>query len=386
MRNVVSKNVVDRIADQTGDWIAHRFGATTGFDPDYIPPIHTPFGDRDIYKATDTQSVIGEILAFASDNKSSVSQTSLSPWFREAGHDYLAYYKPYFNFGDDWGIYFDVDRMSNFIQDYGFGEDEALILHVLHHERFHFLVEHLCAVLVPPTHRGLYDNQPYDDYQRANKNGPFFPVEEALANAYALTRSYRRAPTSMSTANLVKELAKLCDQAPSGYRDYRLVCDPMSLYQGKRAKRDSWLKFFNNSFAVFFGALQQRQSISFNIFSQFVVSGTSPHVKQLLLTENQLAQVPVYLLYPVTSGASLLNYITPKKKLKEFYQFIESQYGVIYREGRSHGKLVQPSSGKKLNAWQRKNGKADLKHYQLKQAANWLGVPTEVLAEEFKNH
>ena len=376
------RNVINRIAEESWDRLRSSSSYATPFDPDYLPPSSGTCVNKEIVRAFDTETIIDEVSWFVKSGISSYSSAPNFSGFREEGTDFLAFYKSYFDHGQDWGIYFDVERMAEHIQNATFGDDRALIISIIHHERFHFLVEFFGA-LQEHFSQGAQGNLVYDRYNKANPRSPVKLVEEAMANAYALTRQYRKNVPGLTQRKVVEELARIDDLAPAGYRDYGKVC-----FRGYSARYSPHKQIsreqFNNSAALFFDAMSLGSQIDFSLFKDTIVAGSALHVPRLLLSNNQFASVPMYLLYPAQHSNSI-QFLTPGIKLKKFYRFLEAKYNVIYLEGSKHGKLFQPSTGKKRNAWKRKGSNSDLLPYHVRQAASWLEVSADVLAREAHN-
>ena len=373
------RNLIDRIASESGYPRKSYHGPSAPYDPDYVPSAPSVFGhNKNVHRALDTQTIVDEILSYVPH-----TLENSQGLYGESGDDVLACYKSFFHHQENWGIYFDVARMFDYVTHNSFGDDSSMILKVLHHERFHFLVEFLGAFLEPVT-SGLVGNQIYDSYQRVNGSSPRL-VEEAMCNAYALTRPYKSVNLRLKPKQIVSELAKICDKAPAGYRDYWQVCDPHGVPGSLAPHRQQISKdWFNNSVAIFFDGMVQSRTMIFTAFMNQVVVGSALHVRSLLLSEREFSRIPTYLVYPWSPQQGGMQFYTPKIKLARFYRFLESKYGVVYSEGSKHGKLHQPSTGKKRVGWKRKGSKADLLPYHIKQAATWLELPPDNLAKELE--
>jgi hypothetical protein len=156
------------------------------------------------------------------------------PWrLEEEGIEFLAWYVAVHAQGPhNWGIYFHGPRMMQFAEWVRVQLGEPY-LHpvlvqttkaVLHHERFHFLVE--CAA----THMEQHTEQPIYTPYKQQVYRPCFPhetcIEEGLANAYKLTRRYDTSDFAHAPTTAFRDvLRQACDMSPRAYRGYRRWLD-----------------------------------------------------------------------------------------------------------------------------------------------------------------
>ena len=225
----------------------------------------------------------------------------------EEGDDRLACYRSFAGHQDNWGIFFDVEAMQSFIRCSSFGDDPSLVMKVLHHERFHFLTETLCASLEPLLLQGAYRGSPiYKDFISSKQNSSkIFNVDEAMANAYALTRVYAcQAITPQLPPQMLKEkLCAICDKAPSGYRDYKRVFSRNVYANTRRITSNNFLA----SYWVYYCALKDRSgmNIDWHDFDSAELLGLKVHSKKMMLDENIFKHIPMYLEYPPPSKSSV---------------------------------------------------------------------------------
>ena len=242
--------------------------------------------------------VIAEVLSYT-------SLLQEPSGYYDSGDDVLACYKSFFKYGNDWGIYFKVENLSRFIDESSFSDDPSLIMKVVYHERFHFLTEALCALsdnfhelISNPNQIFCEMNRSYEGFSENRKHTFFHNVDEAMANAYALTRSYNTSilTPQFSPKILQQELCKVCDKAPAGYRDYRRVSDNTVIYgYGRTANVNS--ESFNNSYLIYLNALFNQKKIDFPCFANRM-PGDSLFSKYLTLDNNIFQHIPMYLEYP----------------------------------------------------------------------------------------
>ena len=112
-------------------------------------------------------SLIADILMHDAQDTPSLMKWS----YNDHGTEALAWYQSYYHWDEDWGIFLDVNSIARFIQDYDVGSESALIVSILHHERFHFLVEYACAAVSYPIseNHGTNRNQTYERYREEKK-------------------------------------------------------------------------------------------------------------------------------------------------------------------------------------------------------------------------
>jgi mRNA-degrading endonuclease RelE of RelBE toxin-antitoxin system len=219
--------------------------------------------------------------------------------------DVLARYQSFAGHQDDWGIFFNVEAMQSFICGSSFGDDPSLVMKVLHHERFHFLTETLYASLESPSQGRWGFDFMYKDFVSAKHNSSkIFDIDEAMANAYALTRVYRSPAITpqLPPEKLKEKLCAICDKAPAGYRDYKRVFS-RNAYDGKRSVTSN--KFLA-SYWLYYCALKDGRSINidWHDFDNAELFGVKIHSKQMMLDENILKHIPMYLEYPPPSKNS----------------------------------------------------------------------------------
>ena len=162
----------------------------------------------------------------------------------DEGFDYLAWYVPLHQNGPDaWGIYFHGPRMVRFGQQLRaqLGEPDLqpvmtkAVSAVLHHERFHFLVELFATQAEQVCQRAVYE--PY----KTGVYRPSFPgrecIEESLANAYSITRRYStRDLHHTSPQELRDALRRSCDMGPPAYSEYKRYIDPGMNHSGSPSR------------------------------------------------------------------------------------------------------------------------------------------------------
>jgi hypothetical protein len=251
--------------------------------------------------------------------------------YEEVGTELLAWYQSYHVHGDDWGIFFDVEKMSQFISLNSFGEDPSIVLQILFHERYHFLVEYLCASIsygeavghqYPDSKIG---NSIYEVFRKAKHlkgqgHGGFFEIDEAMANAYSLIQNYKSSAftPSITPAQLQKQLCSLCDLGGPGYQDYPKVSAGNLLSVRSQTKAPSE-KVFVNSFATLRWHLTSPANLGFQDFALGpYLNGSGLLAKRMLLPKAILERVPIYLVFPNPRAKSgnLLHLRTQRAPIK----------------------------------------------------------------------
>ena len=256
-------------------------------------------------RVSDTATLIARILVHDIED-----QPTRKPRYDDIGTEALAWYQPF----HDWGIFFDVDAMARFVAKESFGDDPSLIMKVLHHERFHFIVEYLCAALSEGERGCRYPswnigNDVCQAFRDAKKPGTeLYRVDEAMANAYALTRKYGT-PSLMrqfAPKELRERLCKVCNSAPLGYNEYRKVSAGNLLNKQTRVGADAPSKdVFINSCAVLYASLREPSTIKFLDFAVWPPqAGGRLLAKQMLPAHPLLKNIPIYVVYPPNATGS----------------------------------------------------------------------------------
>jgi hypothetical protein len=303
----VKKSVIDEVALSEDESLRYSLDAEPK-DPNREVKCAIS-GIGRLERVSDTATLIARILVH--DIK---DPPTLKPSYDEIGTEALAWYQPFHYWDQDWGIFFDVDAMARFVAKKSFGDDPSLIMNVLHHERFHFIVEYLCAALsegergyrYPPCFIG---NDVYQAFSAAKKPGTaLYRVDEAMANAYALTRKYGT-PSLMrqfTPKELRERLCNVCDSAPLGYNEYRKVCAGNLLNKQKRKGADAPSKdIFINSCAVLYASLREPSTIRFLNFAACPPRAGGRLLAKQMLPENPLLKnIPIYVVYPPNATGS----------------------------------------------------------------------------------
>ena len=305
------ENVLDRIASLAR---ANKYNLTSRECP-------VQKGYR-VASAGSDKEIIGQILAY---EQAADSEPQVEGW-EDEGSEFLAWYKSFHFWGEDWGIYFDVQRIANFVSKYSFGDDPALVRSILYHEHFHFLLEACCArieQLRRSEYRGFRPslnmrNGVYERFiEHKSLKADLYEVDEALANAYAITRSYEATAklTGLTPVRLRQELAKIFDKAPRGYRDYMKVCRSGNSVasRGSSPQRTLSRKEFRKSFALYQLGLVDPSVIDFPYFGQ-EIKGEEIWGAELPKEAMMIARVPLYLLFPLAPLGSA-SYPRPSLKL-----------------------------------------------------------------------
>ncbi len=260
-------------------------------------------------RAENIDSLIAHILMHDVQDTSSL----MNGLYEDLGTEFLAWYQSYHHWGEDWGIFLDVNAIARFIQDYDVGSEPALILSILHHERFHFLVEYACAAVsypIPGSH-GSKGNQTYERFgkeQRARRE--LFEIEEAMANAYALTRWYP--PPAKFPRKLRQNLCAVYDLAPAGYKDFRKVSSHNLWGYGRERDTQPSTRVFSQSCGELYANLLSPDEITYESFSRPTTPVTGGKVLAgiMMSGEQEFANVPVYLCFPqsVNPNSSTLSF------------------------------------------------------------------------------
>lgn len=153
--------------------------------------------------------------------------------------DAIAFYRPFhFSRLDEWGIYFDVEKLLNYVHQV-FGEMRgqvasfdfeslltACLCEVFQHEYFHHISECAATTLEVMFHHAGRPRSVYIDYwrNRFHSNHRHSPLEEALANAYAYNSLtfLSRVKMGLRTTRVSVYQAALRQhwrKEPPGYRD-----------------------------------------------------------------------------------------------------------------------------------------------------------------------
>jgi hypothetical protein len=129
------------------------------------------------------------------------------------GFEAVAVYAPYHLY-DNWGIWVFLEKLNGkaYLVSRGLKMDfkDAFIgceKAVIEHEYFHFRTEYSATVI-----ESITEEPTYLPYFRASL--PYNKNEEAIANACGLTLK------SPYVRQIRKELEKICQRSPPGYRDY----------------------------------------------------------------------------------------------------------------------------------------------------------------------
>jgi len=295
------QNVLDRVAGEN----SKKFADTTSFTASRV-------AGRVVERVANEGELIGRLLTY------DLKQDDFQDPHTEGGDEFLAWYSPFHFFGDEWGIFFDVEKMAQFVSINSFGDDPALIMKVLYHEQFHFIVEALCADLQQTLEARPYDhlnrsglkNWVYEKFfEQSLRGSNLFLIDEAMANAYAITKSFETASrvSVLSPAVLRDALCAICDKAPAGYRDYMRVCrvglgefPPSRRVSGARVATDT----FRNSLGLYRLALAEPASIDFSYFDQPIL-GEAIGRWELFQKRSIFGRVPVYLVFPAETRRGL---------------------------------------------------------------------------------
>ena len=283
-------------------------------------------GTGPVERVGNVQNLIAQILLHEPAEKND----QIKEAYKEAGTESLAWYQSYHDYGDDWGIFFDVEKMSQFISLNSFGEDPSIVLQTLFHERYHFLVEYLCASIsygeaVGHLYPDMIGNRIYEVFRKA-KHGrgqghrDFFEIDEAMANAYSLIQNYKSSAFTpqITPAQLQIQLCSLCDLGPPGYRDYPKVSAGNLLSRWSPTKAPSE-KVFVNSFAILRWHLTDPDNLGFQNFALGpYLNGGGLLAKRMLLSKPILERVPMYLVFPKlgANGGNLLHLRTQRAPIK----------------------------------------------------------------------
>ena len=268
-----------------------------------------------VERVSDIATLIARILVHDIEDP-----TALTPSYSDEGTEALAWYQSFQYWDQDWGIFFNVDAMARFVATESFGDDPSLIMSILHHERFHFIVEYLCAALSegerayrpPPWFIG---NDVYQAFRDSKKPGTeLYRVDEAMANAYALTREYgtQSLMRQFSSKELTKRLCNVCDSAPLGYNEYRKINAGNLLSKRTRKGADAPSKdIFINSCAVLYASLREPSTIRFADFAEPPPRAGAGLLAHQMLPKNLLLKnIPTYLVYPLkVAGNSKLMHL-----------------------------------------------------------------------------
>lgn len=298
------QNVLDRIAGKN----SKKFADTTSFTASRV-------AGRVVERVANEGELIGRLLTYEMGD----DYVKYPDPYLDEGTEALAWYSPFHFFGDEWGIFFDVEKMVQFVSTNSFGDDPALIMKVLYHEQFHFIVEALCADLQQTLAARPYDhwdrsslkNWVYENFskQKSLRGSNLFLIDEAMANAYAITKSFETASrvSVLSPAALRDALCAICDKAPAGYRDYMRVCrvglgefPPSLRVSGARVATDT----FRNSLGLYRLALAEPASIDFSYFDQPIL-GEAIGRWELFQKRSIFGRVPVYLVFPAAASRGL---------------------------------------------------------------------------------
>ena len=409
----MSRNVIDRLGQEKkykndlarpGTERAHSHSERLPWNPEHIPS--SPFladVEAGVSPIGDIKELTSAILHDVDCINDPIPEYDRG--YEELGDDYLAWYCPFCFHGQDWGIFFHLQRMQAFIRGEAKDTGESpsplgreLIRKVLHHELFHFLTEHTAAISSQLRGEKFFSNDVYKDYIKVSPNTRL--TEEAMANAYALTRTdYCPEDFSQfkSGSDLRDYLCSVCDKAGPGYKDYRNVStddsDPGLLIHRPgltTPSKPDKLKF-KKYFDTFSSALGQGNPIQMPLERErHNWSFTKPATGEVL-DKPLLKRVPIYLvaernhhgLASNTGPGSLDLKIKPHTmRLSDFYNRLKRKHGLEYEEGGKHGKLYLRSKNKRMNAWKRKGKKSErVKDYMVKQVSDFLGIGYEELWE-----
>ena len=295
------QNVLDRIAGEN----SKRFADTTSFTASRV-------AGRVVERVANEGELIGRLLTY------DLEQDDLHDPHTEGGDEALAWYSPFHFFGDEWGIFFDVEKMVQFVSTNSFDDDPALIMKVLYHEQFHFIVEALCADLQQTLAARPYDhwnrsdlrNWVYESFFNQSLRGSnLFLIDEAMANAYAVTRNFAHTSrvSGLGPAVIRDALCAICDKAPAGYRDYMRVCraglGKFSFSSGVTGPTVS-IESFRNSLGLYRLALTGPANIDFSYFDQPIL-GEAIVPWALSRQKSILGRVPMYLVFPAATSRGL---------------------------------------------------------------------------------
>lgn len=298
----MAKSVIDQIVKTGADPLIFHW--------DYQGQTRTQHEPRlaragySVRRADSNDSLVAEILMHDPQDIPSL----ITHPYEDFGTEALAWYQSHHHWGKDWGIYFDVNAVARFVEENDVGSDSSLIMWILHHERFHFLVEYACDLLgyvAEVEHYGTSRNDIYRRLSEEKKNvTEVAQVEEAMANAYALTRKYP--PPEKSPRMLRRNLCAVCDSQPAGYKDYRIVS---TTEETRRWSKVPSLRMFNHNCSELYTRLSTPSKITFQIFkdlSKDAPTAGSRVISRVMMTgEKEFANVPVYLCFPTkTSLAS----------------------------------------------------------------------------------
>jgi hypothetical protein len=291
------QNVLDRIAGEN----SKRFADTTSFTASRV-------AGRVVERVANEGELIGRLLTY------DLKQDDFQDAHAEGGDDALAWYSPFHFFGDEWGIFFDVEKMVQFVSTNSFGDDPALIMKVLYHEQFHFIVEALCADLQQTLAARPYDHWERDGvnlvYKRFSEQrlpgSNLFLIDEAMANAFAVTGDFvgTSRVSGLGPTVIRDALCAICDKAPAGYRDYMRVCRPGlgELYRSSRvSKRKVCKDSFRNSLGLYRLALIESANVDFSYFDQPIL-GEAIVPWALSRQKSILGRVPMYLVFPAATN------------------------------------------------------------------------------------
>lgn len=341
------QNVLDRIAGEN----SKRFADTTSFTASRV-------AGRVVERVANEGELIGRLLTYEMGD----DYVQYPDPYLDEGTEALAWYSPFHFFGDEWGIFFDVEKMVQFVSTNSFGDDPALIMKVLYHEQFHFIVEALCADL-----QQTLPARPYDHWERDSVNlvykrfleqrlpgSNLFLIDEAMANAYAITKSFDTASgvSALGPAVTRDALCAICDKAPAGYRDYMRVCRPGlgEFYRSSRvSKRKVCKDSFRNSLGLYRLALTEPANIDFAYFDQPIL-GEAIGRWELFRQKSILGRVPMYLVFPTATNDLLSVELPDIEAVEQNYltvSDIRGRVGVEISEGfkKSLDKLA------KKNVW-----------------------------------
>ncbi|MDB9876415.1 hypothetical protein OAC75_02420 [Pseudomonadales bacterium] len=283
----MNKNVIDRIDSKNLHYryinSSNLFGGRTGTT--------SPMANRKV--------LTKEILK---DFKEDIS-AAFDEGYEDEGDEWLACYRPFFHSEEDWGIFFHYQRMQSFILRFAKLYNESpfvlgreLVKKVLHHEQFHFLTEYTSAIKSQLLGTDVDSNVIYEEFIRSNPGTR--KLEEAMANAYALTRTdYETDMNSNGFKNissrdhLIKCLCDICGLAGAGYRDYLSVStDPSQSTSFTPLPDMLWFKHFFESFSA---KLDRHQLPKVLIPRENNWSFTNKNGQ--ILEKRLLSKVPIYL-------------------------------------------------------------------------------------------
>ena len=347
---------------------------------DHVP--ESPFGSGAVVPISDMSIMTAAILN--ADFGESKSEASILGGYEENGDDWLACYKSFQKYGSDWGIYFRLEKMASFTElkcrnigiDSRLRYRQALVEKVKRHEDFHFHVEYKCAHLPQPrsiaNKPAEFRNDAYEGLQLAKEksNGVIW-LEEAMANAYALTRDIK-------SAEIRDFLCRICDNAPPGYRDYAKCC-----ILGGRVPSKT---VFASSLACYGRHLYEPSRLDLQTFQITQSRNASVFERYHLASAKLRKPIPLYLILEEKQvSESALELKIANMRLSEFYKGLE-KLGVRVLNGKKHMKLEFEKDGRlrKMNGWQRPETNTEADMYMVRQVAAWLGIKKQSVLKHLR--